>query len=89
MKMKILAGIIITALIFGLLIAPGVFAADNNSTDPDLSNNQASVTVSPYAVSEPLAKTKTIPLQPTGVPVGGMLLATLMIFAGMALPKGK
>ena len=88
--MKILAGIITIALIFGLLVVPGVFAADDNSsTDPDLSNNQASVTVDPYSVSEPSVKTKTIPLQPTGVPIGGMLLATLMIFAGIGLSKRK
>ena len=84
--MKTLAGIIAMALVLGLLVVPGVFAADDNSsTDPDLSNNQASVTVSPYA--EPTAK--TIPLQKTGIPIGGMLLATLMVFAGMALPKRK
>lgn len=88
--MKILAGLITMALILGLLVLPGVFAADDNSsTDPDLSNNQANVTVDPYSAPEEPAKTKTIPLQPTGVPVGGMLLATLMIFAGMALPKRK
>ncbi len=77
-------------LILGLLVIPGVFAADENlNTDPDLSNNQASVTVDPYSTPETTAKTKTIPLQPTGVPIGGMLLAALMIVAGMAVPKRK
>ena len=88
--MKILTGIIAMALLLGFLVVPGVFAADDNlSTDPNSDNNQASVTVDPYSVPEEPAKPKTIPLQPTGVPVGGMLLATLMVFAGMALPKRK
>ncbi len=88
--MKILTGIIAMTLLLGLLVVPGVFAADDNlNTDPNLDNNHASVTVDPYSVPEESAKTKTIPLQPTGVPVGGMLLATLMVFAGMVLPKRK
>ena len=69
-----------------------MFAADNDpSTDPNLDNNQANVTVDPY--SEPPAVTnttkKTIPLQPTGVPIAGMAVAALMIFTGMGLPKRK
>ena len=91
--MKVFTGIMIIVLVLGLLVIPGVSAADNDtSTDPNLDNNQANVTVDPYSVPETPAvtnTTKTIPMQPTGVPIAGALLAALMIFTGMGLPKRK
>lgn len=87
--MKTFTGILAIVLVLGFLVVPGVFAADNNSTDPNPDNNQANVTVDPY--SEPPAvtnTTETIPLQKTGVPIAGMMVAGLMIFAGM-IPKRK
>ena len=90
--MNAYTGILAILLILGLLVIPGMVAAeDNTNTDPNLDNNQANVTVDPYAVEqpEPVVKTakKTIPLQKTGVPVAGMLTAALMIFAGMGISK--
>lgn len=67
--------------------------ADSN-TDPNLDNNQASVTVDPYSVPEEPAKAKTksektIPLQKTGIPLISMILAILLVSIGMLMPKRK
>ena len=88
--MKAYTGILAILLILGLLVIPGVSAADDDTnTDPNLDNNQANVTVDPY--SEPATTTnttkKTIPMQKTGVPIAGALTATLMVLAGMGLSK--
>lgn len=88
--MKAYTGILAILLILGLLVIPGVSAADDNSnTDPNLDNNQANVTVNPYSEPVKTAPTtkKTIPMQKTGVPIAGALTATLMVLAGMGLSK--
>ncbi len=88
--MKTITGILTILLFLGLLVLPGVSAADDNpNTDPNLDNNQANVTVEPYTEPPEVTNTtkKTIPLQKTGFPIAGMLTATLMIFAGMGLSK--
>ena len=87
--MKTSTGILIIMLVLGLLVVPGVSAADNNSTDPNLDNNQANVTVDPYSEPSEVTNTTTIPLQKTGVPITGVLTATLSILAGMGLAKRK
>ena len=87
--MKAYTGILAILLILGLLVIPGVSAADDDlNTDPNLDNNQANVTVDPY--TEPVTTTttkKTIPMQKTGFPIAGALTATLMVLAGMGLSK--
>ena len=87
--MNAYTGILAILLILGLLVIPGVSAADDDAnTDPNLDNNQASVTVDPY--TEPVTTTttkKTIPMQKTGIPIAGALTATLMVLAGMGLSK--
>jgi hypothetical protein len=90
--MKAYIGILAILLVLGLLVIPGVSAADDNTnTDPNLDNNQANVTVDPY--SEPATTTnttkKTIPMQKTGVPIAGVATATLSILAGMGLARRK
>ncbi len=79
-------------LVLGLLVIPGVSAADDDlSTDPNLDNNQANVTVDPYAEPPAVTNTtkKTIPMQKTGVPIAGALTATLMILTGMGISRRK
>lgn len=88
--MKTYTGILAIILVLGLLIIPGVSAADDDTnTDPNLDNNQANVTVDPYSETPEVTNTtkKTIPMQKTGVPVAGLLTAALMIFAGMGISK--
>ncbi len=85
--MKIRAGLITVFLIFSLLAVPGVFAADNS--DPDPSNNQASVTVNPTSNDAPNdTPERTITMLPTGIPLGGILAAILMVLTGFLLPAG-
>ena len=88
--MKTYTGILAIILVLGLLIIPGVSAADDDTnTDPNLDNNQANVTVDPYSETPEVTNTtkKTIPMQKTGVPIAGVLTATLMVLAGMGLSK--
>ncbi|MGB9978674.1 hypothetical protein [Methanobacterium sp.] len=89
--MKTYTGILAIFLVLGLLVIPGVSAADDDlSTDPNLDNNQANVTVDPYSEIPEVTNTttkKTIPMQKTGVPIAGALAATLMILAGIGLSK--
>ncbi len=88
--MKTYTGILAIILVLGLLIIPGVSAADDDiNTDPNLDNNQANVTVDPYSETPEVTNTtkKTIPMQKTGVPIAGALTATLMILAGMGISK--
>jgi hypothetical protein len=91
--MKTYTGILAILLILGLLVIPGVSVADDDTnTDPNLDNNQANVTVDPYSEPAEVTNTtteKTIPLQKTGVPIAGLLSATLMIFAGIGLSKRR
>ena len=88
--MKTYTGILAIILVLGLLIIPGVSAADDDTnTDPNLDNNQANVTVDPYSETPEVTNTtkKTIPMQKTGVPIAGALTAALMILAGMGISK--
>ena len=90
--MKIYIGILAIFLVLGLLVIPGVSAADDDpSTDPNLDNNQANVTVDPYSEAPEVTNTtkKTIPMQKTGVPIAGALTATLMILTGIGLSRRK
>jgi len=90
--MKTYTGILAILLILGLLVIPGVSAADDDlGTDPNLDNNQANVTVDPYSETPAVTNTteRTIPMQKTGVPIAGALTATLMVLAGMGLSKRK
>jgi len=49
--------------------------------DPDLLNNIGTLTIN--------AQEKTVPMQPTGIPMGIFALAVLMIFNGFIMPKRK
>lgn len=88
MNMK--AGLIAMFLILSLLAVPIVFAQDE-STDPDLSNNEASVTIDPTAVetpqnTEPNTPVETIPMLPTGTPLVGIIVSIFMVLTGFLLP---
>ncbi len=90
---KAKAGLITMFLILSLLTVPGVFAADDgsaaDSTDPDPSNNQASVTVNPTSSNNDTPSNtpeRTIPMLPTGTPIGGIIFSILMVLAGFLLP---
>lgn len=88
--MKMLTGVMAITLILGFLVVPSVLAEENDSnTDPNLDNNQANVTVTPYSELPAVTSTteKTIPMQKTGTPIAGLLTAALMIFSGMGLSK--
>ncbi|MCK9152548.1 hypothetical protein [Methanobacterium alcaliphilum] len=85
--MKRLVKIMAILFVCGFLLAPSAFAAnDSSSTDPDLSNNEASVTVEPYDDSQPVENEAdgkdTVAMQPTGVPMLGVILAFFMIATG-------
>ncbi len=65
-------------------------AGSNDFYDPFNGNDNAdvSVDVGANSTSTDIKKpAKTIPLQPTGIPLAGMLLAAFIVFAGMARPK--
>lgn len=55
--------------------------------DPNLSSSIQFATVN--AVTQVKAASKTIPLQKTGLPLAGLVLAVLAIFGGLIMPKGK
>ncbi|MEN4018988.1 MAG: hypothetical protein PQ975_10640, partial [Methanobacterium sp.] len=68
--------------------------------DQNTTNNQANTTVTVGPAPEPVTPVTPIksapvtpithaavPMQPTGVPIGGMLLAILLVLAGMILSK--
>ncbi|WP_321421504.1 carboxypeptidase regulatory-like domain-containing protein [uncultured Methanobacterium sp.] len=71
--------------------------------DPNPDNNRATASVSPYSVSEPgnpttkttdsssptTSSEKTVGMQTTGIPLGGILMAILMIFTGISVSKRK
>nr|WP_319372643.1 carboxypeptidase regulatory-like domain-containing protein [uncultured Methanobacterium sp.] len=70
--------------------------------DPNPDNNRATASVSPYSVSDPgnpttttdsgnptTSSEKTVGMQTTGIPIGGILMAILMIFAGISVSKRK
>ena len=71
--------------------------------DPNPDNNRATASVSPYSVSDPGNPTtttdssnptktssgKTVGMQTTGIPIGGILMAIMMIFAGVTVSKRK
>lgn len=87
MNMK--AGLIAMFLILSLLAVPIVFAQDE-STDPDLSNNEASVTLTPTADETPQnaepTPVETIPMLPTGTPLVGIIVSIFMVLTGFLLP---
>ncbi|MCK9152547.1 DUF11 domain-containing protein [Methanobacterium alcaliphilum] len=68
-------------------------SSDSSSTDPDLSNNEASVTVEPYDDSQPVENEAdgkdTVAMQPTGIPIVGCILAILLVSVGIVVPKIK
>ncbi len=55
-------------------------------TSTDISENNHS---SQNSVSKVNAASKTIPLQKTGLPLAGILLAILAVFSGLVMPKRK
>lgn len=73
--------------------------------DPNPENNQSSVTVTPYSVPDnptnpdnpdnptnpdtPSNTPETVPLLPTGVPLSVILMAILLVSAGLLMPKRK
>ncbi len=62
----------------------------NDFYDPFGGNDNADASVDVGADNSPSTGTKkpnTIPMQPTGVPVAGILLATLIVLVGMARPR--
>ena len=70
--------------------------------DPNPDNDRATASVSPYSVSDPgnpttntdssiptISSEKTVGMQTTGIPIGGILVAILMIFAGISVSNKK
>jgi len=58
--------------------------------DPTINSNTESITVNALEKSNTVkAASKTIPLQKTGLPLVGILLAILAVFGGLVMPKRK
>ena len=60
--------------------------------DPNLYPTEASVTINVQEPSNPTTPTveaKTITMQHTGVPIGGLILSVLMVLGGFILPRRK
>ena len=60
--------------------------------DPNLYPTEASVTINvqkPTTPVNPVVNAKTIAMQHTGVPIGGLILAVLMVLGGFILPRRK
>ena len=60
--------------------------------DPNLYPTEASVTINvqkPTTPVNPVVNAKTIAMQHTGLPIGGLILAVLMVLGGFILPRRK
>ena len=58
--------------------------------DPNIEGNTASATLNVQAQKVPVnAQEKTIGMQRTGAPFGALIVALLMLFAGMVIPRRK
>jgi uncharacterized repeat protein (TIGR01451 family) len=60
--------------------------------DPNLYPTEATVTINvqkPITPVNPVVNAKTIAMKHTGVPIGGLILAVLMILGGFVLPRRK
>ncbi|MGC9516467.1 MAG: SdrD B-like domain-containing protein [Methanomicrobiales archaeon] len=62
-----------------------VAVVSSDTYDPNMDNNRATATLDVVAP----AHGKTVPMKPTGTPIGLMVLAVLMVFAGYLIPKKK
>jgi len=60
-----------------------VAVVDSDTYDPNLDNNRATATLDVITG----AKAVTVPMQPTGIPIGFMVVAVLMVLAGFLIPK--
>jgi len=60
--------------------------------DPNLYPTEATVTIiakEPTTPTNPVVQGKTIAMQHTGLPIGALILAVIMLFTGIVLPKMK
>lgn len=67
----------------------GVFTniavVSSDTEDPNLENNRDTASLT---VREPV-KAVTVPMQPTGLPIGYLVIAVLMVLGGTLIPKRK
>ena len=88
------SNIVLTAKAY--ITDPPAAAVDNPFYDPNSGNDNADASVdvgaensvTPPSTDETNTPSKTIPLQKTGVPIAGMILATLMLLVGIR-PRRK
>jgi uncharacterized repeat protein (TIGR01451 family) len=78
--------------IIGTITVSGTTATEEavisgDQYDPDLTNNEDSVTIDILSEPKPPEPNGTIPMQPTGAPLAALLLAVLMVFAGFIRRK--
>lgn len=70
-------------------IRSGVFnnvaVVSSDTYDPDMDNSEATASLT---VREPV-KAVTVPMQPTGLPLGYLAIAVLVVLAGVLIPKRK
>ncbi len=64
-------------------------AVINTNDNPVTGGNGSSVDDEDGSTNKVNAATKTIPMQQTGVPLAGLILAVLAIFGGLKLPRRK
>jgi uncharacterized repeat protein (TIGR01451 family) len=59
--------------------------------DPNIDANTASVTINTQKPQpdKPVVNGDTVPMQPTGIPIAGIVLALLILSAGFLMPKRK
>ncbi|HEX3014416.1 MAG TPA: hypothetical protein VHO92_09130, partial [Methanobacterium sp.] len=91
-----ISNIVLTAKAY-ITDPPATASSNSDFFDPNSDNDNADATVDVGAGNNSVVQpstnktnnhSKTIPLQKTGIPIAGMLLAALMVFAG-ARPRMK
>ena len=71
-------------------VSSGATSSDASVTsdtyDPVSENNVSAVAIT---VEQAQVNAATVPMQPTGIPIAGLVLAVLMLTAGLVIPKRK
>jgi len=76
--------------ISGNVLSPGSYVFSSSISSETYNINSQGVTpITINAVNEVKAASKTIPLQETGLPFAGFILAVLAVFGGLVIPKRK
>lgn len=76
--------------ISGHVNKPGTYVFGSSISSETYNINTEGVTpVTINAVSEVKAASKTIPMQETGLPISGLILAILAVFGGLVMPQRK